>query len=219
MYWIEPVLSALIGSGFWMAWNLILALLPLALSVWLFRLASKRSPLWWAGMLAFVAFLPNAPYVLTDLIHLVQEIQENDSLFLNTLVVIPKYVLFELIGVEAYVLALINLGYYLKREGLGRYILQTELVLHGLSAIGVYLGRFDRFNSWDLVINLHRVLHNVVGSLLDERPLILITIGFVGITGLYWVLKQITLALILQREYLKTLQRLSEQGQSPNLRF
>lgn len=130
-------------SSRWMTWNLFLALIPLVLSVWLFRTAKQRSVLWWMGLFWFVAFLPNAPYVLTDLIHLVFDIQSTDSLLFNTLVIIPKYVLFIGIGFEAYVLSLINLGDYLKRQDLDPWVLQVELLLHGLSAIGVYLGRIE----------------------------------------------------------------------------
>lgn len=209
MTWHTMIWNALFASRDWMAWNLFLALLPLGLSVWLFRQAKTRSVVWWATALIFVAFLPNAPYVLTDLIHLVEELQQTSSLFIGTLLLIPKYVVFVLIGWMAYVLSLINVGYYLKRQGLGRYILQMELLLHALSAIGVYLGRFERLNSWNLVTHPHHVAVSLVENLLDHRPLLLITLGFIGFTGLYWVFKEITLALLLQRRYVRTLRQLS----------
>ncbi|MGL4883991.1 MAG: DUF1361 domain-containing protein, partial [Waterburya sp.] len=56
----------------WIVWNLFLAFIPLALSFWLFvRRNIKRSLLWWIGLVVFIAFLPNAPYLLTDIIHLI----------------------------------------------------------------------------------------------------------------------------------------------------
>jgi uncharacterized membrane protein len=194
-------------SSNWMTWNLFLALLPLVLSYWLFRGAKHRSIAWWMVLFLFVAFLPNAPYILTDVIHLVADIQENPSLLFNTLVIIPKYVLFIGIGFEAYVLSLINLGDYLKRHGLGHWVLQVELLLHALSAIGVYLGRVERFNSWDLVTRPHHVVHSVVDTLLNPNPLLFMLLGFGVITGLYWVLKQINLALRLRHEYLQAMKQ------------
>ncbi|MGK7901267.1 MAG: DUF1361 domain-containing protein, partial [Hormoscilla sp.] len=101
----------------WMGWNLFLAFIPLCLSFWLFRSTRSRSLLWWAVCLVFVAFLPNAPYVLTDTIHLIEDIRQNYSVWIVTLVLIPLYTLFILLGFEAYVLSLLNLGNYLKQQG------------------------------------------------------------------------------------------------------
>lgn len=209
MNWVTTIWQAISGTSDWMAWNLFLAVMPLMLSVWLFRRSSHRSPLWWSGVLAFIAFLPNAPYVLTDLIHLVDDIRANGSLLVNTLVVIPKYLVFVLVGFQAYVLSLINVGYYLRQHGLNSYILQMELLLHGLSAIGVYLGRFERLNSWYIVTRPHHVLQSVMENLLDGRPLIFMTIAFVVTALLYWLMKQVTLAVLLQKRYATVIQRRS----------
>lgn len=214
---LSNVWQALHDSMPWMTWNLFLALVPLGLSVWLFRLAPTRSTVWWIGVFAFIAFLPNAPYVVTDLIHLVHELRDDRSLLISTLVVIPKYLLFVFVGFEAYVLSLINVGHYLKRQGLGSTILQVELALHGLSAIGVYLGRIERFNSWDLVTRPNHVIRSVAENLLDERPLLFMIVGFAITTGLYWGLKQVTLAVLLRQRYVNELQQLSESRSSSNV--
>ncbi len=199
-------------SSRWMTWNLFLALIPLVLSFWLFRVAKLRSVAWWIVLFLFVAFLPNAPYVLTDLIHLVYDIQRIDSLLFNTLVIIPKYVLFIGIGFEAYVLSLINLGDYLKRQGLSHWVLQVEMALHGLCAIGVYLGRIERFNSWDLMTHPHRVVRSLADTLLDPQPLLFMILGFAVMAGLYWITKQINLALLLRHQYTKAMKELSVES-------
>ncbi len=203
-------------SSRWMTWNLFLAVLPLVLSFWLFRVAKTRSVGWWIVLFLFVAFLPNAPYILTDLIHLVSDIQIIDSLLFNTLVVIPKYVLFIGVGFEAYVLSLINLGDYLKRHGLEHWVLQVEMVLHGLCAIGVYLGRIERFNSWDLMTRPHRVVHSIVDTFLDPQPLFFMILGFGVLAGLYWIMKQINLALLLRHQYTRALKQTSVHSEVRN---
>jgi len=208
--WLTLIWNVLPLSSRWMTWNLFLALIPLALSVWLFRRRGDRAPLWWLGCLGFLAFLPNAPYVLTDLIHLTPAIQQSDSLLINTLITIPRFVLFEVIGFGAYVLALINLGDYLKRNGVTRLVLPIELMLHGLCAIGIFLGRVERFNSWDLLTRPNRVIISFAENFQDPRPLMFMTISFGILTALYWVAKQIVLALLLQREYTATLQQRSQ---------
>lgn len=183
----------------WMSWNLFLAFIPLALSVWLFRSKRQRSVLWWLVFLVFFAFLPNAPYVLTDVIHLIESIRRTNSVWTITLVVIPMYVLFMLAGFEAYVLSLINLGYYLNQLGWGRWILGAELLTHALNAIGVYLGRFGRFNSWDFITQPDALATSLVKDLMSKLPLVIIAITFVVIAALYWILKQVSLGIILQR--------------------
>ncbi|MEB3294464.1 MAG: DUF1361 domain-containing protein, partial [Synechococcales bacterium] len=143
----------------WMVWNLFLAVIPLCLSLPLFRadwlmqqiglvshrgqfwlklvgwqptqfaakqgtqswhrslpLLTERSPLslgWWIGALVFLAFLPNAPYVLTDVIHMIRAIQQEPSMWVSAFVWVPIFLTFMVIGFESYVISLINLGYFL----------------------------------------------------------------------------------------------------------
>jgi uncharacterized membrane protein len=190
----------------WMAWNLFLALIPLALSVILFSL--PRSPgikynfqtlLWGIGFLVFMAFLPNAPYVLTDLIHLIQNLREIYSLWLITLVLFPQYLLFILIGFEAYVLSLINLGNFLKRKGWQpKYIIAAELTIHALSAIGIYLGRFLRFNSWHIITEISELVNSFIYDLTRKTPLLIMFVSWMILTILYWIMKQVTLGIKLR---------------------
>ncbi|MBW4420507.1 MAG: DUF1361 domain-containing protein [Myxacorys californica WJT36-NPBG1] len=203
--------SVLLDNARWMSWNLFLAFIPLVLSVLLFRqtqlpastltlppvgLRSRhRSFWWWIGVVVFIAFLPNAPYILTDIIHFINHVQSANSAWFVTLVLIPLYVLFIGAGFEAYVLSLINLGYYLNRRGLTQWILLAEMMLHGLSAIGIYLGRFLRFNSWDLVTRLDEVAMTVLDDLLGKRPLLAMMLTFLIVAGLYALIKPVHLAL------------------------
>jgi uncharacterized membrane protein len=179
-----------------MLWNGFLAFIPLVLSIWLFRGRGSRSILWWVGFATFMAFLPNAPYVLTDIIHLVHNIRWVESIWIIILVLVPQYLIFMLSGFQAYVISLINLGYYLQQRGLQRLIVATEILIHGLCAIGIYLGRFPRFNSWDILTKPDTLVVGAIDQLLGKRPLLIVAITFVIITVLYWLFKQMTLALI-----------------------
>ncbi len=199
--------QALAWNSRWMLWNTFLAIVPWGLSLCLFRQGRGRSLLWWGSLAAFVAFLPNAPYVLTDVIHLVNDIRRESSIWLISLVLLPQYLLFMLVGFGAYVLSLINLGHYLKAEGRSRLVFSVELFLHALSAIGVYLGRFERFNSWDFVANPYTVLDRTVDNLAAKQPLMVIATTFLVIAGLYWLMKRVTVALLLQRQYAEEMGR------------
>lgn len=271
MTWIADAWGALQKNVGWMGWNLFLALVPLALSVWLFgrprsrkallwiglflfatflpkspwvltnithfilenrtnyivwaitlvlialdlwllRSPQSRSWFWWLGFLVFIAFLPNAPYVLTDIIHLVEDIRQGYSIWTITLALVPQYLIFMIGGFEAYVLSLINLGEYLKRHGLGKFVLWVELTLHALSAIGIYLGRFLRFNSWDFVTQLHTLADSIVDDLVAKRPILVMGVTFAVIAGLYWIMKQVSLGIILRRKQAIAKHQLANQS-------
>ncbi|MGA7955222.1 MAG: DUF1361 domain-containing protein [Gloeobacterales cyanobacterium] len=197
--WLSSVLEALYKNLDWMAWNLFLALIPLGLSVWLFRRTRPHTVLWWIGALIFLAFLPNAPYILTDVIHLIEDVRRYSSAYLITLVVLPSYLFFFFVGFEAYVFSLINLGHYLSSQGWKRWILMTEFIVHGLSALGIYLGRFQRFNSWDLVTQPHNLASDLLRDLAMKRPLVVIAVTFVVIASLYFPMKWISLSFLRQR--------------------
>ncbi len=177
----------------WMTWNLFLAFIPLVLSVLLFRNGRARSWLWWLGFVVFYAFLPNAPYLLTDVIHLIDDIRTIQSVWIITLLLIPIYLLVILAGFQAYVISLINLGHYLHRIGKSQWIFRVELITHALSAIGIYWGRFLRFNSWDFVTQPDAVLTRGVEEILGKQPLVIILVTFVILIGLHSIMKRVNL--------------------------
>lgn len=200
---LEEVLRAASGiySG-WILWNLFLASIPLVLSFWLFRRKStSRSFPWWLGFVVYAAFLPNAPYLLTDIIHLIRGVREGYSAWVIALIFIPIHLAAILGGFVAYVISLINQDYYLKRLGAGRFILWVELLTHLLCAVGIYLGRFRRFNSWDLVTDPSYIFLSTLNDLTSKRPLVVIVIIFAVLTVFYWLVKQITLGLKLRIQY------------------
>lgn len=195
---IAKVLHILSINMRWMTWNLFLAFIPLILSIWLFRTKKGRSWLWWLGFLVFYAFLPNAPYLLTDVIHLIHDIRTIQSVWMITLVIIPVYLVVIFSGFEAYVISLINLGHYLNRLGKSQWILSIELLTHALCAVGIYWGRFLRFNSWDFITQPDALLTIGVEELLGKQPLIIIVITFIILSALHWLMKQVTLGFINQ---------------------
>jgi uncharacterized membrane protein len=195
---ITKVIHVLQINMRWMTWNLFLAFIPLVLSVWLFRTKRGRSWVWWLGFSVFYAFLPNAPYLLTDIIHLIDDIRSIQSIWMITLVLIPVYFIVIFAGFQAYVISLINLGYYLHRIGKSKWILGIELITHALNAVGIYWGRFLRFNSWDLITQPDAILTRGVEEILGKQPLVILTITFVILWSLYWLMKRVNLGFVHQ---------------------
>jgi hypothetical protein len=67
-----------------------------------------KSILWWLGCVVFLLFLPNAAYILTDVIHLIIDIRKGYPLGVVAFVLIPQYLLFIGSGFAAYVIAIIE---------------------------------------------------------------------------------------------------------------
>jgi uncharacterized membrane protein len=140
-------------NRFWMTWNLILAAIPALLAVALFARPRRRGALWWTGVVAFVLFLPNAPYVVTDLVHLSTDMDRAPDNGVVLVGVLPTYALFVALGIGCYVVAIELVVRELRRHRPGLARLPVELAIHAVCTIGVILGRITRLNSWDTVAN------------------------------------------------------------------
>ena len=187
--WIDTALEVLHQSNHRVIWNLLLAFIPLIFSFWLFRPSTSRSVIWWTIFLSFVAFLPNAPYVLTDTIHIPELIALHYPLSIILLVLIPQYILFVWLGFEAYVIALMRLDNYLISLGKEQYLQMVNAITHILCVVGIYLGRFERFNSWDLVTQPLIVANTTFHNLIGIWQILTMAVAFLLIWGLSWLIK------------------------------
>ena len=149
----------------------------------------ERSIFWWFGVLLFIAILPNAPYILTDIIHFYDAVRAISSVWKITLVIVPVYIIFIGTGWFAYVFSLVNIRQYMSKNKLESYIVVAEFSLHLLCAIGIYIGRFLRFNSWSLVTEPKQFLKLLPGELIGKFPLVVILLTFLIITILYAIFK------------------------------
>ena len=138
-------------------WNLFLAWIPFALALAVydgFRRGAARFPLI-AGAVFWLIFFPNAPYIVTDIKHL------------RTWTGMPIWYDTILVGAAAWTgLALGFASLYLMQAVVRRLAGAANawlfaLVVLGLSSLGVYFGRYLRWNSWDLIVRPERVLSDV----------------------------------------------------------
>lgn len=136
----------------WLTWNLILAWVPYLASLWAdslgIRCLAELRRLVAPGAL-WLAFLPNAPYIFTDFMHV--SLRRNDGwLFWYDIVTLA---VFAWTGCALGVVSLrVMRGIVARTAGRiagGLFVLASV----GLCGIGIYLGRFQRWNSWDLLIN------------------------------------------------------------------
>lgn len=137
------------GQHLFLAWNLFLAWVPLLLALRLEHQLSNgagRAARWLTG-LGWLFFLPNAPYILTDLTHLKPFIRW--SWWTDLLLILW----FAVIGLVLAFLALHRMQLLVaqRRGWLTGWAFVVAVAF--LCGFGVYLGRFERWNSWDVVTN------------------------------------------------------------------
>lgn len=178
------------SHGGWMVWNLVLAFVPVVLALVLFRAGIVRSRLWWFGVVLFVLFLPNAPYVITDVVHLFSDIRtaRSDLQILGEF--IPLYTVFFAIGFGCYVAALDRLHGYLASDAPQLSWWKVEYALHGLCAVGLYLGRVLRFNSWDVFMGPQHLLGSL-DILVGPFPIALIVVTFFALIVGSWLTRAV----------------------------
>lgn len=145
-------------------WNLFLAWLPLvsALLLWaLHQYAPRLKVLQWPFLLSWFLFFPNAPYLVTDFLHLTERHQ------------VPLW--YDLMLIFSFAWNGLILGF------LALWIVQdvlatqynrvlSMLVVCGtliLSGFGIYLGRFLRWNSWDAIFNPSLLAADILPRLVD----------------------------------------------------
>jgi uncharacterized membrane protein len=147
-------------------WNLFLAWIPYIFSLIAAGLHRLYPRGWWLQIVPgalWLLFFPNAAYIVTDFLHLTQR------------PLIPLWydiILLATFSWTGFFLAVTSLRamQWMVKSYLGWFIgwLFAGVCL-GLNGLGIYLGRFERWNSWDLFVHPRRIIADLV--LLLANPL------------------------------------------------
>jgi uncharacterized membrane protein len=153
-------------TGSWMfgflAWNLFLAFIPYFISYTLTIHVDWVEKKWkrYVILTAWLAFIPNSFYILTDLFHL------HDSH------AVPRW--FDLLMIVTFAWNALLMGIMSVRhiekitQGLWRYRYDWLFIIPvmWLNALGIYIGRYLRFNSWDIISNPFGLISDIAGILI-----------------------------------------------------
>ncbi len=140
-------------------WNIFLALIPFFISYFLLFSFNKNKltkSMFIIGGIVWLLFLPNAPYIVTDLIHLGHNRTVPvlyDTFLLFTSAYVSMLLFFYSVS---HMEKIFKAKYGWRRK---EYILAIIMLL---VSFGLYLGRFLRFNSWDLFHNPLFLLNKAV---------------------------------------------------------
>lgn len=130
-------------------WNLFLAWVPYVVALVLVGLDRVRAPGWVLAVpgVVWLLFLPNAPYILTDFIHL--GAIPGAPMWFDALMIGAFAGTGLLLGMASLLLVHDVVG--ARFGSLAGWVLALGSL--ALSSLGIYLGRFPRFNSWDVLTN------------------------------------------------------------------
>lgn len=166
-------------SYLYLVWNLFLAWVPFVLSILIISIYytyrnrnSRNVGITLLGVL-WLFFYPNAPYIITDYIHIrginFYLFQGGRFIGFNEdLLVWFDFVMNSLFIFTGFLLGFASL-YIMQKVISSRFssaiswgFVTATLVL---SSFGIYLGRFIRWNSWDVIANPNALLRSVLDSL------------------------------------------------------
>lgn len=147
-------------------WNLFLAWIPFILAyfahaiswrrIWLYLIIPAISLLW-------LVFFPNAPYMLTDLQDLARAGGVEAPLWYDVIIVGWASWTGMLLGViSLYLMQDIIIRTFSRWAGWA-----FVLVISGMSSFGIYIGRFVRLNSWDILQRPAETTIKILGIVID----------------------------------------------------
>ncbi len=171
-----------------LVWNLFLAWIPFVLAYVAYMLSWRRPMTYFViPTFAFLwlIFFPNAPYILTDLQHLGQR-----SLGAPIWFDVVIFIWFSWTGMLLGVVSLSLMQEIIKRE-MGRLAgWLFVLVVSILTGIGLYLGRFVRLNSWDILRHPGLFALSIPNWLDDPSRR---SVGFIVLYTLFFIFVYLTL--------------------------
>jgi uncharacterized membrane protein len=149
-----------------LVWNLFLAWVPYVFSLWIVYQHQRRPERWWYLVIPvglWLIFFPNAPYILTDLWHL--QTRPPVPVWYD----LGMFIAFAWTGCFLAIVSLRVMQMLVKSlmGWLAGWIF--VIAISGLSGLGIYIGRFLRWNSWDLLLRPGSILDNVTTRLIHPR--------------------------------------------------
>ena len=126
-------------------WNLFLAFVPYLITLRLEKHADRHPVILFFILACWLLFIPNSFYIITDLFHLT-EITSAPQWF-DLLLVFS----FAWNGIVFGILSVRRVEQLVARIYGRRFSAGLIIVVMWLNALGIYIGRYLRYNSWDII--------------------------------------------------------------------
>lgn len=146
-----------------LVWNLVLAWIPFLVALGLYDAARRRRPraVQLGLAVAWLLFLPNAPYIVTDLVHVGRI--GGAPIWFDALLVSSFAATGLLLGFGS--LLLVQTVVTRARGALWGWLMLGPVL--ALCAVGIVLGRIHRFNSWDALLRPDALVTTIGNGLTD----------------------------------------------------
>lgn len=150
-------------SFFFLNWNLFLAIIPWALTSFSFIKPKIQSSVLGIILLLlfWLLFFPNAPYIITDLFHL--RIIKSMPIWYDTLMILS----YAWTGMLFGFLSLWDIERILGRKLPHPLVTFFSGILLFVGSFGIYVGRYLRYNTWDLFTKTSVVLTEIGDRIAD----------------------------------------------------
>lgn len=139
-----------------LAWNLFLAFIPYALSKRMGRSHKTNRSQFLFQMVLWVLFVPNSFYILTDLFHL--DMNQDVPLWYDLAMLLA----FAWTGLLLGIVSVRHIEKLFEKQFNKKADLLFIAPVMLLNAFGIYLGRYLRFNSWDLFTNPFQLSRDIL---------------------------------------------------------
>ena len=138
-------------------WNLFLAFIPwLTSSIVMIHSRYREQKIITSGMLfIWILFFPNAPYLLTDLFHL--RLRSSAPIWFDLILILS----FAWTGLMYGFVSLLDIERLLENNFSKRVADISTVILLFLGSFGIYLGRYLRWNSWDIMQDPINLLYDI----------------------------------------------------------
>ena len=166
-------------------WNMILALIAYDAAV-LTTISKKQKWLYPLLLVVWLAFYPNTFYMLTDLVHMtwVGDTLWNPVSMRLFMAFVPSILFGVYCGIESW-----NI---LRERWKWTWWLDMLVVaaLSYLSSLAIYIGRYDRLNSWDLVTRPQLVVQKLLETFRKDRLVFILGFTFIQIMTLLFLSRE-----------------------------
>lgn len=169
-------------------WNMFLAAIPYVVSTQLLKLKKLNVPAI-AMLVVWLLFFPNAPYIITDIFHYEQRLPV--PFWYDLILVISAAWNGLILGMAS----LLNIEKFLLRYLKPAWVSFCEFASLLLCSYGIFIGRFLRFNSWDVVKDPRTLVYTSAHHVLvpqNYQKLWVFTILFAVMLGImYFTIKKL----------------------------
>lgn len=166
-------------------WNMILALIAYDSAV-LTVIFNKQKWLYPLLLMVWLVFYPNTFYMLTDLVHMtwVGDALWNPVSMRLFMAFVPSILFGVYCGVESW-------NILRERWKLTWWIdMLVVAALSYLSSLAIYIGRYDRLNSWDLVTRPQLVVQKLLETFQRERLVFILGFTFIQVMSLLFLSRE-----------------------------